>query len=130
MASGWIASLPDPNVREHSCSVLLNFEAPIRMQLPHDVTTFCNIPMYSPTSGGMGKCASIAYKRLASLLPTEQEQSYGSTIAWVRCCPLLRSSIMCLRGARSSHGRAFRSSVIDLAVAEAKIPSISSCLTH
>ena len=56
-------------------------------------------PLVFTTSGGMGKCASATYKRLASLLSTKQEQSYGSTIAWVRCC-LLRSSIMCLRGAR------------------------------
>ena len=41
---------------------------------------------------------------------------------------LLRSSIMCLRGARSSQGRAFRSSVIDLAVAEAKVPSHINCI--
>ena len=85
-------------------------------------------PLVFTTSGGMGKCASVTYKRLASLLSTKQEQSYGSTIAWVRCClsfSLLRSSIMCLRGARSSQGRAFRSSAIDLAVAEAKVPSVS-----
>ncbi|KAL5471569.1 hypothetical protein EMCRGX_G029696 [Ephydatia muelleri] len=71
----------------------------------------------------MGKCASLTYKRLASLLSTKKEQNYGATIAWIRCClsfSLLRSSIMCLRGARSSQGRAFRSSVIDLAVTEAK----------
>ena len=80
------------------------------------------------TSGGMGKCAFVTYKRLASLLSTKQEQNYGATVAWVRCClsfSLLRSSIMCLRGARSSQGRAFRSSVIDLAATEAKVPSIS-----
>ena len=80
------------------------------------------------SSGGMEKCASVTYKRFASLLSTKQEQNYGATIAWVRCClsfSLLRSSIMCLRGARSSQGRAFRSSVIDLAVEEAKVPSVS-----
>ena len=32
---------------------------------------------------------------------------------------------MCLRGARSSQGRAFRVSAIDLAVAETKVPSVS-----
>ena len=85
-------------------------------------------PLVFTTSGGIGKCASVTYKRLASLLSTKQEQSYGSTIAWVRCClsfSLLRSCIMCLRGARPSQGRAFRCSVIDLAVAEAKVPSAS-----
>ena len=75
-------------------------------------------------------CLRNIYARdLPSLLSTKQEQSYGSTIAWVRCCLsffLLRSSIMCVRGARSSQGRAFRSSVIDLADAEAKVPSASA----
>ena len=63
------------------------------------------------TSGGMGKCASVTYKRLASLLSTKQEQSYSAIIVWVRCLSfsLSHSSIMCLRGARSSQGRAFRS---------------------
>ena len=63
--------------------------------------------VFTTTSGGMGKCASVTYKRLASLLSTKQEQNYGATIAWIRCClsfSLLRSSIMCLRGARSSQG--------------------------
>ena len=84
-------------------------------------------PLVFTTSGGMGKCAFVTYKRLASLLSTKQEQSYAATIAWIRCClslSLLHSSIMCLRSARSSQGRAFRSSVIDLAVAEAKVPSV------
>ena len=79
----------------------------------------------------MGKCAFVTYKRLASLLSTKQEQLYGATIARIRCClsfSLLRSSIMCLRGARSSQGRAFRISAIDLAVAEAKVPSVSNSL--
>ena len=75
-------------------------------------------PLVFFTSGRMGKCASVSYKRLASLLSTKQEQHYGTTIAWIRCCysfSLLRSSIMRLRGARSPQGQAFRSSVIDLA---------------
>ena len=68
-------------------------------------------PLVFSTSGGMGKCASVTYKRLASLLSTKQDQLYGATIAWIRCClsfSLLRSSIMCLRDARSSQGQAFR----------------------
>ena len=91
-------------------------------------------PLIFSTSGGMGKCASVTYKRLASLLYTKQEQFYGATIAWIRCClsfSLLCSSIMCLRGARSSQGRAFRINAIDLAVAEAKVPQfLSNTLIH
>ena len=40
-------------------------------------------PLVFTTSGGMGKCASVT---LASLLSTKQEQNYGATIAWIRCC--------------------------------------------
>ena len=91
-------------------------------------------PLIFSTSGGMGKCASVTYKRLASLLSTKQEQFYGATIVWIRCClsfSLLCSSIMCLRGARSSQGRAFRISAIDLAVSEAKVPQfLSNTLIH
>ena len=94
-------------------------------QRVHEIEHGSFTPLVFTTSGGMGKCASVTR---ASLLSTKQEQNYGATIAWVRCClsfSLLRSSIICLRGARSSQGRAFRSSVIGLAVAEAKVPSIS-----
>ena len=83
-------------------------------------------PLVFSTSGGMGKCASVTYKRIATLLSTKREQTYGATIAWIRCCisfSLLRSAIMCLRGARSSQGRPFTHSAIDLAVSEAKVPT-------
>ena len=83
-------------------------------------------PLVFSTSGGMGKCASVTYKRIATLLSTKREQTYGATIAWIRCCisfSLLRSAIMCLRGARSSQGRPFTHSAIDLVVAETKVPT-------
>ena len=75
----------------------------------------------------MGKCASVTYKRLASLLSTKQEQLYSATI---NCHAVLVSLSCALQscaygGARSSQERAFRFSVIDLAVAEAKVPSVS-----
>ncbi|KAL5475504.1 hypothetical protein EMCRGX_G025326 [Ephydatia muelleri] len=38
-------------------------------------------PLVFTTSGGMGKCASVTYKRLASVLSTKQEQNYDATIA-------------------------------------------------
>ena len=46
----------------------------------------------------MGKCASVTYKRIATLLSTKREQTYGDTIAWIRCCisfSLLRSLPLC-----------------------------------
>ena len=70
-------------------------------------------------------CLRSIYKRIASLLPIKQEQHDGTTIAWIRCCLSFSLLRMCLRGARSSQGRAFRFSVIDLAVEEARVPSLS-----
>ena len=81
-----------------------------------------------PLPHGLGKAASICYKRLASLLASKRDQPYSSTIAWLRCRPcfcLLRSSIQCIRGARSACGRASNMSVpqLDLVVSEASISS-------
>ena len=61
---------------------------------------FCNI---------QENCLPSVYQARATL---------WSTIAWIRCClsfSLLRPSIMCLRGARSSQGQEFRFSTIDRA---------------
>ena len=63
-----------------------------------------------------------SYKRLASLLADQWDQPYSTTMNWLRCtlsfC-LLRSSIQCIRGARSSIGRfAQVVSPVDLVTAE------------
>ncbi len=65
------------------------------------------------------------YKRLASMLAQKRDQSYSSTLSWLRCSlnfSLLRSSIRCIRGARSSVGRAARDPLppVDLASSEAR----------
>ena len=55
------------------------------------------------TTGGMGDAATQFYKRLANLLSAKL--SYGIMMGWLRCklsFSLLRSAIMCIRGARSS----------------------------
>ena len=57
-------------------------------------------------SGGMSRSTAVAYKRLASLLAN---QPYSVVMAWLRChlsFSLLRSAIICLRGARSTTGHA------------------------
>ena len=62
-------------------------------------------------TGGLGNAASVCYKRLASLISIKRDVSYSCTMAWVRCCLpfcLLRSSIECIRGARSAAGAAFK----------------------
>ena len=61
-----------------------------------------------------------------SLLSSKWDQAYSSTIAWIRyslCFSLLRSSIQCIRGARSTSGRASNQPIlpIDLVSTEAII---------
>ena len=62
-------------------------------------------PVVLSLTGGMGKEATQFYKRLASLLSAKWEQSYSITLGWLCCClsfSLLRSSILCIRGHRST----------------------------
>ena len=62
-------------------------------------------PLVLTSTGGMGQEATVFYKRLADLLCSHWDHSYSSTIHWLRCrssFALLRSSILCIRGSRSS----------------------------
>ena len=52
----------------------------------------------------MGDAATQFYKRLANLLSAKHSLSYGIVMGWLRCklsFSLLRSAIMCIRGART-----------------------------
>ncbi len=64
-------------------------------------------PLIFSASGGMAKEATTFYKCLASRLAEKTDQPYSGTMNWLRCllsfC-LLRSTIQCIRGARSSKG--------------------------
>ena len=63
-------------------------------------------PLVFSTTGGMGKLASIFYSRLAMMLSEKRQQPFSTTTGWLRCqlsFSLLRSSILCIRGSRSSH---------------------------
>ena len=42
-------------------------------------------PLVFATSGGMGKQATVFYKRLASLLALKKDQPYSHVIGWIRC---------------------------------------------
>ena len=82
-------------------------------------------PIVLSCTGGLGHIATNTYKRLASLLAEKRNQPYGPTMCWLRCrlsFALLRSSIMALRGSRSSSGH-FAHSVppIDRAISEAQL---------
>ena len=86
-------------------------------------------PLVFNTAGGMGKAATTAYKRLASLLANKREQSYSTVMSWMRChlsFSLLRSAIMCLRGSRSKNGYVptYQPDSIDTIVHEARIPRL------
>ena len=65
----------------------------------------CFSPLIFSVSGGMGPTAKVVYKKLASMIASKHNQSYSQTVNWLRCrlsFSLLRSSIMCIRGSRSS----------------------------
>ena len=80
------------------------------------------MPLVFSTSGGMGRAATVVYKRLASLLSSRREQRYSMVLGWLRCClsfSLLRSVVMCLRGSRSRCNHSPRTS-LDQAVHEGR----------
>ena len=83
-------------------------------------------PLVFSTTGGLAPAATTFYKRLASMLAEKWNQPYSSTIGWLRCrlsFSLLRSSIMCIRGARSSAHK-FQSQLeaaVDLTVADSNL---------
>lgn len=87
----------------------------------------CFTPLVFSTAGGMGPAATVVYKRLAALIAEKHNQTYSETIRWLRCrlnFSLLRSAIMCIRGARSSFNHPIRplnEAAIDLALHEGQI---------
>ena len=81
-------------------------------------------PLVLAATGGLAREATIFYKRLASMLSSKWDQTYSSTLCWLRCrlaFSLLCSSIQAIRGARSSRGHPVRSTAIDLVNSEARL---------
>ena len=81
-------------------------------------------PIIFSTSGGMGPTASVVYKRLASLLSLKRDEHYSKTMLFIRCqlgFALLRSSIRCLRGSRSTFTPDIANTDIDLALVEGRV---------
>ena len=65
-------------------------------------------PLIFSSTGGMGREATIFYKRLASMLSEKWDQHFSITMGWLRSIlsfSLLHSAIQCIRGARSTQGR-------------------------
>ena len=86
-------------------------------------------PLVMSSSGGAGNTATVCLKRLASMLAEKWGMPYSTTLAWMRCnlsFMLLRSSIQCIRGARSLYGHAVCSQKLplDLAVVETSMPTM------
>ena len=82
-------------------------------------------PLVFSLTGCLGPAATAFYKSLSSQLSDKWKQPYSSTIGWL-CCrisfSLLRSSIMCLRGARSSHTfNGHHAASVDLTISDSNL---------
>ena len=107
--------------RQHEREKKHRYEQRIR-EIEHSSFT----PLVFSTTGGLAPAATTFYKRLASVLAEKWNQPYSSTIRWLRCrlsFSILRSSIMCIRGARSSAHK-FQcqlEAAVDLTVADSNL---------
>ena len=83
-------------------------------------------PLVFSACGGMGPSTTIAYKRLAALIAEKRGQRYCRVMQWLRCqlsFSLLRAAIAAIRGSRSAHSSRKSAAVIELAIAEGRVPS-------
>ena len=83
-------------------------------------------PRVMSLTGGLDHAVTMMYKRLATLLAAKWDQPYSSTMSLLRCClsfSLLRFSIQAIRGARSTSGRASKSTSLpnDLMINESQV---------
>ena len=81
-------------------------------------------PLVFSALGDVSRPTEVTYKRLASLLATKRDKHYNIVISFFRCrlsFSLLRSTIMCLRGSRSTAGCPQRDIDFTLAVSEGRL---------
>ena len=80
------------------------------------------------STGGIGNEATTFYKRLADyMMLWKQQKPYSVVINWLRCrlsFAAIRSSILCIRGTRSSSKRPLCDADITLATSEGLIPQV------
>ena len=79
----------------------------------------CFTPLVFTTSGGMAPEATVAMKRLASLVAEKKKETCSQVMGWIRCrisFSLLQSSLLCLRGSGT------KPPSVDLTIAEGRIP--------
>ena len=89
--------------RKHEAEKRRQYESRVR-----EVERSSFTPLVMSATGGMGRCATVFYKRLAAMIAEKRNIAYNRIISMIRCrlsFALLRSSILCLRGARSSYHR-------------------------
>ena len=81
------------------------------------------IPLALSSTGGVGKAATVFFKRLASMLSEKERILYSKVMGWLQCrlsFVLLSYSIMCIRGARSTQHHPVTES-IDPQLAEGQV---------
>ena len=64
-------------------------------------------PLVFSATGGAGPAAGVFLKRLGELISDRHDMPYSQAMAWLRCrlsFALLRSAILCIRGARRRRG--------------------------
>ena len=72
----------------------------------------------------MGDATGQVYKQLANLLTEKLDLSYEEVMGWIRCklsFALVRSAIMCIRGARSRLHSPVFDAPLDIQIAEAHL---------
>ena len=72
------------------------------------ITTGTFTPLVFTTTGGMADECLRYHSRLAELLSAKKQESYATTISWVRAkvsFAILRSALLCLRGSRTPRRR-------------------------
>ena len=65
-------------------------------------------PLVFTTTGGMADECLRYHSRLAELLSAKKQESYATTISWVRVkvsFAILRSALLCLKGSRTPRRR-------------------------
>ena len=75
-------------------------------------------PLVLSTTRGMGKAATILYKRLASFLSDKWDENYSHTMGWLwwRLTFALLRVLICIRGAQSSVNLPILNSPINLQI--------------
>ena len=98
----------DAIYRRHELDKISQYEQRVR-EVEHSSFT----PLIFSSSGGMDKVATTFYKQIASMLAEKKHFPFSMSMGLISYA-LLRSSIMCTRGARSSPSQPVLDSPFDL----------------